>query len=186
MRDPAIDRFQLDLVVAAVDLAAERAADEMAMDLQAEIVVDATVDRLAFGLEGRLAVKFNVDGAVDRGDAQVAAQQRLLDDIDGAVDRFESPGLELAMKIDLAVHRLQHQIHELTRTVDLAVDRFEPGFGKLFRDGYAEIDLGPGVFLFIFSIDLQAVLAGLEDDFHVLDLALVVGLFYDLDVHGPA
>jgi len=184
--DPAVDRLQLDPVAAAVDLSAEGAADEMAVDLQAEIVVDAAVDRLALDLESRFAVEFDVDGAVDRGYAQVAAEQRLLDDLDGAVNRFEGPGLELALKIDLAVHGLQHQVRELSRTVDLAVDRFEHGLGELFRDGYGEIDLGLGIFLVVLGIDLQGVLVGLKDDFHVLDLALVVGLFHDLDVHGPA
>jgi hypothetical protein len=81
--DPAVDRFQLDLVAAAVNLATERAADEVALDLQAEIIVDAAVDRLRL---------------------EIAAQQGLLGDLDDVVGHIEDAGAKLASELghDLA------------------------------------------------------------------------------------
>lgn len=182
----AIDCLDPDLVAAVIDPAVHGTADQVAVDLDAEVVADRAVDGAPLNREGRLAVELDLNGAVDRLGLQVAVQQGLMGDVDGAVDGLEGGGNELAGETDLAVHRLENQIPEVARAFDRAVDRLELGTGQLFRNRHGEFDLGPGVALLVLHLDLQLVARQVEYDVDILNFSFVIGLLDGLDLDAAA
>ena len=184
--DAAVHRLHLDLVLAVVDPAVHGAADQVAVDLDAEIVADRAVDGAPLDREGRLTVELDLNGAVDRFGLQVAVQQGFLGDFDGAVDGLEGRGDEPADELDLAVHRLENQVPEDARALDRAVDRLELGPGQLFGDRDGEFDLGPGIALLVLHLDLQLVARQVEDDVDVLNFPFMIGLLDGLDLDAAA